>query len=196
MSPRPKSLGEQVIVPVSHPLRIEIQRILFHRIASPNEVAIELGLEVSTVSHHFNVLEAHGCIVLVREEPRRGAMEHFYKAISAPRHDEREWAALPQAAREGITRLTLKGLFGEAVRALDGKTFDDSKERHLSWIPMILDEEAFLDLVHRQARWLEETEEVQAAAAERLSGEDGLRVIGAILGFKTPPGFGLTGSEW
>jgi len=192
LSPREKTPGERVLTAISHPLRLEIQRILFYRTASPKEVARELKVDVTVLSHHFKLLEAESCIVLVDKKARRGATEHFYRAVFPTKHDDESWAALPKPAREDITRLTLMGLFGEAVRALNEGTFDERIERHLSWVPMNLDEQGFLRLIERQARWLEEIEEIQAEAADRLGDDEkGQRIIGAILGFKTPPGFGL-----
>jgi predicted ArsR family transcriptional regulator len=191
VSPKSKALGERVLHAISHPLKIEIQRILCHRTASPNEVARELKVEVPAIAHHFRALEAESCIQLEREEARRGAIEHFYRAIFPAKHDGESWAALPRGAREDISRLTLQSLLGEAVRALNERTFDELMGRHLSWVPLTLDEPGFLNLIERQAKWLHGIEEIRAQAAARLGDQEGHRAIGAILGFKTPPGCGL-----
>ncbi|MBN1609256.1 MAG: helix-turn-helix transcriptional regulator [Polyangiaceae bacterium] len=64
----------------SHPLRSQILRILADQPRSPKSVADELGEPLGNVSYHFQVLQKLDAITLVGEEPRRGAVEHFYTA--------------------------------------------------------------------------------------------------------------------
>jgi DNA-binding transcriptional ArsR family regulator len=68
---------------LAHPLR---DRLLFEYQGdptSPSKVARRLGESVSLVSYHTDVLARNGCLELVRTERRRGAIEHFYRAIVA-----------------------------------------------------------------------------------------------------------------
>lgn len=60
--------------------RREILRSLSEREATPREFAIELGKSLGAVSTYFNILADTGAIELVRSEPRRGAIEHYYRA--------------------------------------------------------------------------------------------------------------------
>lgn len=53
--------------------------------ASPKELATQLGEKLGNVSYHVRILVRLGLIELVRETPRRGAVEHHYR--SAPRPD-------------------------------------------------------------------------------------------------------------
>ena len=70
---------------LSHPLRPQILDVLVRRgEASPNEIATELGVPLGTLSYHTRLLRDHGWIELVREVPRRGAVEHFYRAVVQP----------------------------------------------------------------------------------------------------------------
>lgn len=189
-----KELTDQVLYAISHPVRIEIQCILFNRTASPNEIAKELGEGLGKISHHVEVLTKEGTIRLVDTKQRRGAVEHFYRAVLPPTHSDAAWAKLPKATRVSITAVTLRGLIGETVRAVVHDTFDARKDRHLSRIPMLLDDEGWQKLVGSQTRWLEEAEEIKAEAAERLgaSGEDGRRFFVGIVGIETPAGLGMT----
>jgi DNA-binding transcriptional ArsR family regulator len=189
-----KELTKQVLRASSHPLRLDIQCILFNRVASPVEIAQELDEDISTVSYHVEVLESDGVIELVKTEPRRGAVEHFYKAVTSPTHTNAAWAKLSRPTRRSITAVTLRGMIGEAFRAVLKDTFDARTDRHLSWIPMELDEEGWAELRERMAAWLEETEQIKADAAKRLAetGDRGSRFFSGIMGFETPPGLGLT----
>lgn len=190
-----KGIGEQILHAISHPIRIEIQCILFSRMASPNEIAKELDEGVSNVSHHVKVLKEDGVIRLIKTEPRRGAVEHYYRAIVPPLHTDADWAKLPKETRTEITAVTLSGIIGEAVRALNKDTFNTRKDRHLSRMPMELDEEGWEELVERQAAWLEELVQIKADAAVRLQkagGKGGRRFFAGIMGFETPPDQGFT----
>ena len=50
--------------------------------ASPNELSKELEEGLSQVSYHVKVLKDFECIEMVKTEPRRGAVEHYYRATS------------------------------------------------------------------------------------------------------------------
>jgi predicted transcriptional regulator len=43
-------------------------------------IAAELGLDLRGVAYHVRVLKKLGCIELVGTQPRRGAVEHVYRA--------------------------------------------------------------------------------------------------------------------
>lgn len=65
---------------LSHPLRGRILQRLAERTASPGDVAAELGVPLGVVSYHVRMLRDYGMVELVRTEPRRGALQHFYRA--------------------------------------------------------------------------------------------------------------------
>jgi DNA-binding transcriptional ArsR family regulator len=50
---------------------------------SPSQLAVALGEPIGTVSYHVRELAEAGLLELVRTEPRRGALEHFYR-VSRP----------------------------------------------------------------------------------------------------------------
>lgn len=63
----------------SHPTRLKIL-ILMEREHSPSEVAELLPDEpLGVVAYHVRMLKQYGMVSEVRTEPRRGALEHFYK---------------------------------------------------------------------------------------------------------------------
>jgi predicted transcriptional regulator len=65
---------------LAHEMRGHIVAILNERVASPNEVAKELGMDVAYVSYHFRVLrDDYGLIEQVSASERRGSQEHFYR---------------------------------------------------------------------------------------------------------------------
>jgi DNA-binding transcriptional ArsR family regulator len=94
------------------------------RVASPNELARELELPLGRVSYHIRLLNDLGAIELVRTEPRRGALEHFYKAVTSVWFSEGDWAKLPRAARRGILGQNLQQIFTDVTAAADSGGFE------------------------------------------------------------------------
>ena len=66
-----------------HPLRLAIlTRMAKGEIVSPKILSDDMDdATVSTVAYHVRVLVSAGALKLVRTEPLRGSVEHFYKLI-------------------------------------------------------------------------------------------------------------------
>ena len=88
-------LDEGLLKAISHPLRHRLLGMLDGRVASPNELARELGLPLGRVSYHIRLLHDLGAIELVNTEPRRGALEHYYRAVTRAWFGEGDWAQPP-----------------------------------------------------------------------------------------------------
>src|SRR5829696_4423237 len=56
---------------LAHPLRARILQRLGERVASPGDLAVELGAPLGVVSYHVRMLRDYDCVELVRTEPRR-----------------------------------------------------------------------------------------------------------------------------
>jgi DNA-binding transcriptional ArsR family regulator len=63
---------------LSHPVRLEILNCLRAGIASSSELAEELGARQGVVSYHAKVLVQYGCLELVHNAPREGAVVESY----------------------------------------------------------------------------------------------------------------------
>jgi DNA-binding transcriptional ArsR family regulator len=152
---------------LAHPLRWRILDIIVDRHEiSPIELAGELGESLATVSHHTRVLRDLGCIELARTEQRRGAIEHYYRAVIRPLLDDEHWEALPTIARRGITGQLLSQIFGEAAAAGAEGGFDSSSA-HLSRVPVELDEQGWQELSAAVASLLHDAEAIQERSARR-----------------------------
>jgi DNA-binding transcriptional ArsR family regulator len=185
-----KSVDETLVRVVAHPLRVQALSILTERPASPKELAAELGSPVGNVSYHVRELEEVGLIELVDEKKRRGAVEHFYRAIARPLLSAEEWERLSLEDRQGFSTWVIQLLLVDASQALAAGTFDDRDDRHLSRTPLLVDEQGWRDLVEIQTAALRATLEVQAASAARLEGgdgEEGIPTIAAMTCFEVPP---------
>lgn len=187
---RRKSVDETLVKVVAHPLRVQALSILSERPASPKELAAELGSPVGNVSYHVRELEDVGLIELVDEKKRRGAVEHFYRAIARPLLSAEEWERMSPDERQGYSTWSIQLLLVDASQALAAGTFDARDDRHLSRTPLLVDEEGWRELVEIQADALRAMLEVEAASAARLSaaeGEEGIPTIAAMTCFEMPP---------
>jgi DNA-binding transcriptional ArsR family regulator len=182
-SPRVEA-GTRLAKSFAHGTRIDILRILNERTASPKELAEAVDDGLSQVSYHVSELLSHGVIELVRTEPRRGALEHYYRAVASPVVSDAETATLPRATREELSTTALQAILGEAVSALQSRSFDARVDRHVSWLPLRLDEKGWGELTAVLADTLGKVERIKEKNARRLADDDGVEVIVSMMGFE------------
>jgi DNA-binding transcriptional ArsR family regulator len=158
---------------LSHPLRAHVLAILNERVASPNQIANELEEPLGNVSYHVKTLAEMGCIELVNTEPRRGAIEHFYRAVVRPFFSDKDWKRLPPSARQGISDATLQLIWEDTSDALDAGTFDRRTDRHLSRSRLVLDEQGWKNVNELLLDTMNRVVEIEAESAKRRAGDDG-----------------------
>src|SRR3954470_7650888 len=145
-SPRSRPPGEtseaRIAKALAHPLRARILQRLGERVASPGDLAVELGAPLGVVSYHVRMLRDYDCVELVRPEPRRGALQHFYRATARPNLDEGQWRTLPAGLRRELSGETIQDLVDELAAAADAGRLEDP-EVVVTRTPLELDERAF-----------------------------------------------------
>jgi DNA-binding transcriptional ArsR family regulator len=173
---------------VAHPTRVRAFSILAERIASPVEIAQEIGKDVGHVGYHVRKLQELNLIELVDERPVRGAVEHFYRAIARPIFDENEFAALSMEEREAMTRYLLQLHVTDISRAMDQHTMDVRPNRWVLRLPMVVDEDGFDELAALHAEIYERTLDIQARSDERRTGTDdeGIQTMSTNMFFEMP----------
>jgi DNA-binding transcriptional ArsR family regulator len=182
MKPRSDISDPSVIKALTHPLRVQILHSLEERIASPSELADEIGAPLGNVSYHVRQLHSLGLIKLVKKTPRRGAIEHHYKALArAPISDE-AWAGTPGVVKEAVVGTSL-GALGQAVNKAAADGGFKRPEAQLVREEITLDEKGFADVSKELARTAERLNKIRDDSARRLekSGGDGGRAANAVL---------------
>ena len=77
---------ERVARAETHPTKLAVLAALSAREpASPSDVAEMTGERLGNVAYHVRALVAAGLLVLDRTEPRRGAVEHYYRLADGVR---------------------------------------------------------------------------------------------------------------
>jgi DNA-binding transcriptional ArsR family regulator len=157
---------------LSHPMRARILAILNDRTASPNEIAEMIDERLPNVSYHVRVLFDLGCIELVDTAQRRGAIEHYYKALVRPFFSDRDWKRLPKSGRQSISDSALQIIWEDVSDAMNAGTFEERTDRHLSHSPMTLDSEGWRELAKVLERVIAEAEKIESRSAARLKKSD------------------------
>jgi DNA-binding transcriptional ArsR family regulator len=185
---RPRGVNQQLVKALAHELRVEILGILNERMASPNELAKELNEGLSQVSYHVKVLKDYDCIELVKTEPRRGAVEHYYRASARPYLSDNDWRKLPNSVREGMSADLMQMVLDDVTAALDAGTVDAHKDRHMSRTLLHVDKQGWKDLGKLLGDTLSQVIEIQNESGKRLLGgeEDGMDVMVSMIGIEVP----------
>jgi DNA-binding transcriptional ArsR family regulator len=173
---------------LSHPMRARILTILNERVASPNEIAEMIDERLPNVSYHVRALLELGCIELVSTAQRRGAIEHYYRALTRPFFSARDWKRLPRSARTAITDVTLQMVWDDAAEAVKDNTFESRPDRHLSRTPFELDEQGWSEMTELLGRALNEALSIGAKSEKRLakSKEEGTPTRLVLMHFESP----------
>jgi DNA-binding transcriptional ArsR family regulator len=156
----------------SHPMRGQILGILDTRVASPNELAAALGERLPNVSYHVRILHQLGCIELVRTAQRRGAIEHYYRAVARPYFSDSDWERLPRATQEAVSAATLRMVWNDLRAAIEAGTFEGRSDRYLTRSPLEVDTQGWKELNALLAKVLDESVRIAAESAERLAAGD------------------------
>lgn len=178
-----KQVDKKNIKAMANPLRNQILAILHERSASKTELAKELGFEWGEVSYEIEALEDANLVERVAEKKKRGAMEIFYRATARAYLDPEEWLQVAGRLRASL----LRNLTVDAATAISEDAFDALVGAHMSWTPMIVDEQGWEELVAILLRTLEEVVAVQEGSVSRLEAHDaeGISCTVSMLGYSS-----------
>lgn len=183
----PEGITQQLAKALAHPLRVRILSSLHKGISSPNQLAQELGEPLGNVSYHVKTLLEYDCVELVKTEPRRGAVEHFYRATDRAFLSDSDWSKIPASARKGISGSILASIGQSATDAMAGGTLEGRTDSHLSDTPLLLDEQGWKDLNKILTDAVKQAGKIQKEAAKRLDSKtDGIATKLAIMHFEVP----------
>jgi DNA-binding transcriptional ArsR family regulator len=185
----PEGITQQLAKALAHPLRVRILTSLHKGVSSPNQLSQELGEPLGNVSYHVKTLLEYDCVELVKTEPRRGAVEHFYRATERAFFSDSDWKKIPASARKGISGAVLEMIGQDSTEALMAGTIDARSDSHVSRTPLVLDKKGWAELNSLLEQTLNRAIEIQEESATRLADEksDSIGTKLAILHFESPP---------
>lgn len=178
---RRRAVDQGFVKSLSHELRVEILTILTERMASPNELAKMLDEGLSQVSYHVTVLKDYERIELVKTEPRRGAVEHYYRATSKTLLPAKTWRGVKKGLRAVIGGGLASDLFNDLADALTAKKLTEAGS-HICRMPLVLDAEGRRNVEAMAERFTKGVEDEQRASAARMANGSGSGVTGYTVG--------------
>lgn len=158
---------QKYVKAMAHPLRLRILAALEHRTASPSELAEELGAPLGNVSYHVRQLHGLGLLNLVKETPRRGAVEHYYRLERRPHITDKAWAEAPRIVKEAVQRGMLSRSAEQVNQAVEAGGFDRA-DAHLSRLPLTLDEKGFGEAAKAFGELVDKLQAIEKASRKRL----------------------------
>ena len=184
----PEGITQQLAKALAHPLRVRILSSLHKGISSPNQLAQELDEPLGNVSYHVKTLLEYDCVELVKTEPRRGAVEHFYRATDRAFLSDSDWAKIPASARKGISGSILESIGQSATEAMAEGTLDARSDSHLSDTPLQLDKQGWKELNKVLTETVDKATAIQKEATKRMGKEKdkALQTKLAIMHFEVP----------
>jgi DNA-binding transcriptional ArsR family regulator len=174
MKPQSDISDPRIIKALTHPLRIQILAALDERTASPSELADELEAPLGNVSYHVRQLAGLGLIKLVKRTPRRGAIEHHYKAVGRPQMADDAWAGTPATVKNAVLGAAL-GDLGSAVTAAAAAGGFSRPDTHLTRTQVTVDERGWKDVDKELKATATRVQKIVGDSAKRLAkaGQDG-----------------------
>jgi DNA-binding transcriptional ArsR family regulator len=169
-------LESNLLRALGHPLRLRLLEAIIERgEQSPSGLARRFDQPLATVSRHVRILRDLGFLELTRTEPRRGAVEHFYRALRLAFIDDTEWEQMPVAMRRGLARQTFRKIFAEASAA-GGHGGFDQPYAHLDRLPLELDDIGLREVSQALHELMRQAQSIQQRSDVRRSGAGGGRV--------------------
>jgi hypothetical protein len=143
---------------------------------------------LGNVSYHTDVLLKCGCIEEVRQEQRRGAVEHFYRAKPNASLGSRRWAQVPDALKNDLVAASFESFSSRLIGALTKGSFEKEGDSTFLWQPLTVDERG----QHELQEILEEVDArfkmVADKSRRRLGSDEGIPLVVAVAAFKTGAG--------
>ena len=169
-------------------VRLKTLVALNERTAGAGELAEALGVDITAMRGHLERMCDQGLIEIVGGSLDQAGDEPRYRALVRALYSNEEWAMLGVETRRGLCAMVAQFLAADVEQAIEAGTFSTREESHTSRTLSVVDEQGWRELNRIQDEALEASFAVQAASAERLaeSGEDGIRVMSAMLCFEMP----------
>lgn len=159
---------------------------------SPHELSEELVDGLSQISYHVKVLRDFELIEMTRTEPRRGAVEHYYRAVERAFIPSAMTKHIPKSGQRIIGDDTLEEIDKDVAASLESGKFYARDDWHASWTPADLDDQGCRDAEKLADQFIEDFLTIEAeSASRRAKSEDGgdhIAISAAVLVFGSERG--------
>lgn len=139
--------------------------------ASLEEIARKTGAPIDRVQAAIANLMGADLIVALEEKAEDGEKRVIYHSNTDMIEDD-HWERMTLAERETASRQIANMVTAEIDQAIELGTFDARTDRHLSRLPLLLDEQGWRELMALHHQTLDASIQIQAESAERLQRSD------------------------
>jgi DNA-binding transcriptional ArsR family regulator len=183
---RKRTTMDALTYAVGHRIRVDALAMLGEGAHSPNEVAAILHKNISTVARHFKELYEDGSIELVDTRQRRGATEHFYRAVKIPEISDEEYRRMSHEARLGIIALIVQAITAEVFASLMAGRLQADDDLGLVWDCVNVDNTGHQEVLKEVNAFNQTMRDIKVINAHRLAeaGEDGTTMVVVGMGFE------------
>jgi len=169
----PVLVDSRFVRALDHVLRQHILLAAVQGEVSPKELSVALDEGLSQVSYHVKVLRDDcGLIKETRTEPRRGALEHYYRATTKSLLPAKTWRRLKKGLRVVVGAGQASDLFNDLADALKAGKLQGAHD-HISRTLLVLDPQGERNVKAIAERATKEVEDEQQAAAKRMEQANG-----------------------
>jgi DNA-binding transcriptional ArsR family regulator len=170
----PELVDPRLVKALDHVLRQHILLAAVQGEVSPIQLSKALNEGLSQVSYHVKVLrdDCEGIIEETRIEPRRGALEHYYRATAKTLLPAKAWRGLKKGMRAVVGAGQASDLFNDLAGALKAGKLQGTYD-HITRAPLVLDAEGQRNVKAIAERATREVEKEQQATAERMRRANG-----------------------
>jgi DNA-binding transcriptional ArsR family regulator len=158
---------------MSHNLRVRILAYMNDRPWSPRELSYELDEGLSQVSYHVKVLHDFELIELVKTEPRRGAVAHYYRAVERAFMPSSITKTFPKSGRRLMIVETIEDANMDVAASLASGRFDARDDFHVSYTPGDVDGKGCEDSEKLADKFVEDFLQIVADSATRRANGEG-----------------------
>jgi len=148
------------------------------------------GPSLTSLQQTFIELEQFGWIERVPPTggPPPEDFDRLYRSNEALLVDSTTWAKLPSSVRSSVVQRIFEGLTTRTKEAMKSGTIVARDDSHLTWMPLLLDEQGWEAVIARVDALFEFLMEERVAAEGRLaeSGEEPILMTAGLLAFESP----------
>src|SRR3954454_22839921 len=167
MKPMADVTDQKYVKAMAHPLRLRILAALEHRTASPSELADELDAPLGNVSYHVRQLHGLGLLKLVKETPRRGAVEHYYRLGPRPHITDQAWNAAPPIVKEAVIGGVISKASEQVNDAMEAGGVEPN-DAPPSRVPFTFDDEGFAEAARACGELVDRLKDIEEQSRGRL----------------------------
>jgi DNA-binding transcriptional ArsR family regulator len=168
------AISQRMARAYGHPVRARALVILASRVASPRQIAEEIGESLGTVSYHVRELRDAGLIELVETDGSSGGVQHFYRAAHLPIVNTEAAVMQGPSERAVSSEVVINLMVSDVAAAVEAGTFDSLPERVLVRFHACVDARGWEELSDLYTKAMYRSIEINEESHERLrdSGDD------------------------